>query len=77
MLNYKDCKIEDFNHAISLKNENVKEIPTEFLYILYTKFMADSANVRCNNSYSIGIYYSSKDKAEAFKKELIKRGALS
>lgn len=77
MLNYRDCKIEDFNHAISLKDENVKEISTEFLYILYTKFMADSARVKCNNSYSIGIHYSSKNKAEVFEKELIERGVLS
>jgi hypothetical protein len=76
MLNYKNCEIEDFTKAMNLKDRNVQNIPTNSLYVLYTKFVADSKAVRGTNAYTIGIHLKSVAKAEIFKNELIRRGIL-
>lgn len=77
MLNYRDCEIQDFTKAMNLKDRNVQDIPTGSLYVLYTKFVADSRAVRATNAYSMGIHLTSVAKAEIFKNELIRRGVLS
>jgi len=75
MLNYRDCNIEDFNKAMLQKNEDVKNISNEYLYILYTKFKADAAVCYgTRTSYGSGIGKTSEQQANLYKSELANRG---
>lgn len=75
MLNYKECSIEDFNKAMKSKNEDVKTLSNEYLYILYTKFKADaSACFQAGTSYAMSLSRSSKNTANVYKEELQHRG---
>lgn len=74
MLNYKECHIGDFNKAMEQKNADVKTISNEYLYILYTKFMADARQCfYAGTTYSRGIGYKSENQAEVYKTELLNR----
>lgn len=75
MLNYKECSIEDFNKAMESKNEDVKTLSNEYLYILYTKFKADaSACFQAGTSYTMILSRRSKDRVNTYKEELQHRG---
>ena len=75
MLNYKECSIDDFNLAMSQKNADVKTISDAHLYILYTKFKADSSHCcYVGTSYAVGLGIDSRNKAYIFKSELHRRG---
>lgn len=75
MLDYRECSIEDFNKAMESKNEDVKTLSTEHLYILYTKFKADaSACFQAGTSYAMSLSTRSKNRANAYKEELQQRG---
>lgn len=75
MLNYRDCNIEDFTRAMAQKNDDVKNISNEYLYILYTKFKADATVCYgARTSYSRGIGKTSEQQANLYKSELANRG---
>lgn len=75
MLDYKRCDIADFESAMAQKDENVKNISTEHLYILYTKFMADAcAYSSVGTFYPMGLGISSKKRAQTYLEELKARG---
>lgn len=75
MLNYKECHIDDFTKAMEQKNADVKTISNEYLYILYTKFMADARQCfYAGTSYASGIGHKSEKQAEVYKTELQNRG---
>lgn len=75
MLDYKNCSIEDFIKAMSQKNEDLKHISSEYLYILYTKFKADAiACGRAGTSYASGLRIDSNKRADLYKEELLRRG---
>ena len=77
MLNYKECHIDDFTKAMEQKNADVKTISNEYLYILYTKFMADARQCfYAGTMYARGIGYKSENQAEIYKKELLNRGVI-
>lgn len=71
---YKNCDLDDFKQAMSQKNDDVETISTEYLYILYTKFMADANQCAyAGTSYTYGLSISSKKQAEKYKAEIMKR----
>jgi len=75
MLDYKECSIEDFERAMSQKNADVETLSDEYLYILYTKFMADAKQCfYAGTLYSRGLGYDSERQAKLYKSELQKRG---
>lgn len=75
MLNYKECHIDDFKKAMEQKNADVKTISSEYLYILYTKFMADARQCfYAGTTHESGIGHKSEKRAEAYKNELQSRG---
>lgn len=77
MLNYKDCSIEDFNAAMQEKNDDVKTISNEHLYILYTKFKAGASTCfHAGTSYASGLGISSENRAKTYKDELKNRGII-
>lgn len=76
MLNYKECSIEEFNAAMKEKDNDVRNISDSHLYILYTKFKADS--IHCayvKTSYASGLSVGSSQRANTYKTELLRRGA--
>lgn len=71
---YKNCDLADFMQAMSQKDDNVETISTEYLYILYTKFMADADQCAYTGTpYAHGLSISSKKQAEKYKAEIMKR----
>lgn len=75
MLDYRECSIEDFNKAMENKNEDVKTLSNEHLYILYTKFKADASDCfQVGTSYAMSLSMRSKKRANAYKAELQHRG---
>lgn len=76
MLNYKECSIEEFNAAMKEKDNDVQSISDSRLYILYTKFNADALQCAyARTSYSSGLSISSRQRANTYKAELLRRGA--
>lgn len=45
MLNYMNCSVKMYNTALSYEDKSVSDIPDEYLYILYTKFLHDNLTV--------------------------------
>lgn len=41
MVDYRNCTDDMFNRAMAMKNKDVDKIPTNYLYILYTKYKAE------------------------------------
>ena len=77
LLDYKECSLEDFKSAMCLKDADVSEIATPYLYVLYTKFKADAYICsRAQTSYAYGVGLDSSRKANAYKEELQKRGVM-
>ncbi len=77
MLNYKDCDIKDFNEAMAQKNNDVKNISDAHLYILWTKFKADTrACFYAGTSYSRSIGIDSENRAKAYEEELKRRACI-
>ena len=75
--NYKECSIEDFNAAMREKDSDVRVVLTSHLYILYTKFKADSsACFHVGTSYANGLSLRSENRAKLYKEELQRRGVL-
>ena len=46
MLDAKNCTKEAYNYAMNKINEDINRIPTNSLYILYTKFKTDAVMLR-------------------------------
>ena len=75
MNDYKECHRDDFTKAMEQKNADVKTISNEYLYILYTKFIADARQCfYAGTSYASGIGLESEKQAEIYKTELQNRG---
>ena len=75
MLNYLECNIKDFNAALDKRNENVKELSSEHLYILFTKYDSDYKVAKNSNSKLHNrITKEIARKKEEYKQELLKRG---
>lgn len=75
MLDYKECHLSDFEAAMAQKDEDVKNISTEYLYILYTKFRADARVCAQNRTgYALCLSISSDKRADMYLKELQTRG---
>lgn len=75
MLNYLECSIKDFNEAMNVKDEDVKNISSEYLYILFTKYSSDYRVVK--DSHNLTHKRISKEitrKKELYKQELNNRG---
>lgn len=69
MLDYRECSIEDFNKAMENKNEDVKTLSNEHLYILYTKFKADASDCfQVGTSYAMSLSMRSKKEQMRIKK---------
>ena len=77
LLDYKECPLDDFQSAMSLKDSDIAKIANPYLYILYTKFQADARTCsRARTSYAYGVGLDSSHKADAYKEELQKRGFM-
>ena len=71
---YKNCDADDFKRAMSQKDDAVETISTKYLYILYTKFMADANQCAyAGTSHTYGLSISSKKQAKKYKAEIMKR----
>lgn len=46
MVDYRNCTDNMFNSAMAMKNKDVDKIPTNYLYILYTKYKAEAAKLK-------------------------------
>ena len=46
MVDYKNCTDSMFKRAMSMKNKAVDKIPINYLYILYTKYRAESVKLK-------------------------------
>ncbi len=46
MVDYKNCTDSMFKRAMSMKNKAVDKIPISYLYILYTKYRAESVKLK-------------------------------
>lgn len=85
MKNFKECSDEDYETAISMKDCEIEDIPDDYLYILYTKFVSDINTIRvCSggfsrhqfSSYQYGIMKSTEHYRDLYKEELVKRGLI-
>lgn len=45
MVDYRNCTEDMLNRATAMKNKNVDKIPTNYLYILYTKYKAEAVKL--------------------------------
>ena len=46
MVDYRNCTDNMFNSAMAMKNKDVDKIPTNYLYILYTKYKAEAVKLK-------------------------------
>ena len=46
MLDYRKCTEESYKRAMASKDKDIRRIPREYLYILYTKYKADAVKLR-------------------------------
>ena len=46
MLDYRKCSEESYKRAMASKDKDIRRIPREYLYILYTKYKADAVKLR-------------------------------
>ena len=46
MVDYRNCTDDMFNRAMAMKNKDVDKIPTNYLYILYTKYKAEAVKLK-------------------------------
>lgn len=46
MLDYRKCSEESYKRAMASKDKDIRRIPREYLYILYTKYKADVVKLR-------------------------------
>ena len=46
MVDYRNCTDNMFNRAMAMKNKDVDKIPTNYLYILYTKYKAEAVKLK-------------------------------
>lgn len=46
MVDYRNCTDNMFNSAMAMKNKDVDKIPTNYLYILDTKYKAESVKLK-------------------------------
>lgn len=83
MDNYKDCSDEEFNlalrdlHSLNTEAAQIREVPTERLYVMYTKMEADYRHLSSvRTSYAMGLGISARRTAGALEAELKSRNAI-
>ena len=74
MKDYKECNIKDFESAMRKKDDDVKTLTNEELYILATKFEADAWQLAyAGTSYSNSLRTRSEIRAKSYRDELDRR----
>ena len=51
MVDYRNYTDDMFNRAMAMKNKDVDKIPTNYLYILYTKYKAEVEKILSRSPY--------------------------
>ena len=70
MLDARNCTEEAYNYAMTKANIDVTMIPTNTLYILYTKYKADSVRLKSTDKH---LADAARQRKKIYWKELTRR----
>lgn len=70
MLDARNCTEKAFNYAMNKADADVRTIPTNTLYILYTKYKADAVHLR---KIDRNMASEAKERKKMYWNELVRR----
>lgn len=80
MNNYKECSNTEYKEALDVMHEiktgtvSIESVPTDRLYIMYTKMCADCSHLSgLSGSYAMGLQISTRNTMKILETELIRR----
>ena len=70
MVEYRNSTDDMINRAMAMKNKDVDKIPTNYLYILYTKYKAEAVKLKAVDQLKAA---KARERKQKYWKELYRR----